>query len=234
MTVIDIKGDVVDDDTARLYDYVKVAHVNPAAIHQQLASANGEDVTLNVASNGGDVFSAAEIYSSIKAYSGNVNVVIQGLAASAASVIAMSGDKISMSPTSMLMIHRASTAVAGNSDDMAHQSEVMDNVDKSIAAAYEAKTGMSEGDLLNLMSHETWLTAKDAVDKGFADEIMFVDESKPLVTNSVASIPSKAAVNKLLNLLNKVPDEEPAPKQPNNENKPTLRDRKLAILLHKN
>lgn len=234
MKTIDIKGDVVDNDTAYFYDFFGLPSVSPNAVADVLNDGSTDDVTLNIASNGGDVFAASEIYTMLKDYAGAVNANVQGLAASAASVIAMAGDKVSISPTAQIMIHKASSGVQGNSDDMAHQADVLSKVDQSIASAYEAKTGMNQGDLLQLMTNETWLTAQDAVDKGFADEIMFVDDKQPQMVNTTSKIVPKAAVNKLLNLMSKAAkpaatkEPESQPKQANNE----LAD-KLAILFGK-
>lgn len=217
---IPIKGDVVDNMTGSFYEFFGMPSVYPSSIEQALANGSPtEDVELNVASNGGDVFAASEIYTMLKNYQGNVTVNVQGIAASAASVITMAGDTVNISPTAQIMIHKAWENVQGNADDLAHESTVMDNIDQSIVAAYEAKTGMKQSDLLQLMSNETWLTAKQAVDKGFADSIMFVDEKQPQVVNSVSHIPSKKAINKFLNLIAKAESKPEPPKQNNEDTK---------------
>jgi len=232
---IDVKGDVVDDQTAMFYQWFDMACVNPSNIAGALANGDpNEDVELNVASGGGDVFAASEIYTMLRQYAGKVVVNIQGLAASAASVISMAGDTVNISPAAQIMIHQASIVSQGNKGDLEHQANVLDGIDQSIAATYEAKTGMAQSDLLKLMSDETWLTAQDAVDKGFADNIMFVDEKQAAFSNATANIVPKSAVNKLLNLLNK---SEKTKKLENttNESQPTdaLKQSKLAILLGK-
>lgn len=186
---IDIKGTVVDDETAAFYSFFGIPSASPSAVAQILNDGEGDDVEVNIASNGGDVFAASEIFTLLKAANANVTVNIQGLAASAASVIAMAGDTVKISPTAQIMIHQAasygSSGVGGNKDDLAneiadlsHEIDVLDGIDKSIASAYESKTGMPQGDLLNMMAQETWIGAQEAVDKGFADEIMFVDEKQ--------------------------------------------------------
>ncbi|MFT9083574.1 MAG: head maturation protease, ClpP-related [Leuconostoc pseudomesenteroides] len=231
---IDVKGDVVDDQTAMFYQWFDMACVNPSNIAGALANGDpNEDVVLNVASGGGDVFAASEIYTMLRQYAGKVVVNIQGLAASAASVISMAGDTVNISPAAQMMIHQASIVSQGNKDDLEHQANVLDGIDQSIAATYEAKTGMAQSDLLKLMSDETWLTAQNAVDKGFADNIMFVDEKQAVVTNAVSPIPSKAAVNKLMNLISKEqPIDNYGDKTPKNKpenNKSELKN-KLALL----
>lgn len=224
---INIKGDVVNDETAAFYSFFDIPAISPNQV-SSILNNDDDDVTVDIASDGGDVFAASEIYTLLKKYSGKVTVNIEGLAASAASVIAMAGDQINISPTAQIMIHKAWGTIDGNSDDFAHQATVLSGIDESIAAAYEAKTGMKQTDLLNLMSQETWLTAQEAVDKGFADEIMFVDQKEPQVVNSISHIPSKKAVNKLFNLISRINYQEKQSQPSGN-----LKERKLAILLGK-
>ena len=225
---INIKGDVVNDETAAFYSFFDIPAISPSQVSNILNDDNDDDVAVDIASDGGDVFAASEIYTLLKKYSGKVTVNIEGLAASAASVIAMAGDQVNISPTAQIMIHKAWGSVDGNADEFAHQATVLSGIDESIASAYEAKTGMKQADLLHLMSQETWLTAQEAVDKGFADEIMFVDQKEPQVVNSISHIPSKKAVNKLFNLISKVNYQE-SQSQPSDD----LKNRKLAILLGK-
>ncbi len=232
---IDIKGTVVDDETAAFYSFFGIPSASPSAVAQILNDGDDDDnVEVNVASNGGDVFSASEIYTMLRQSKANVTVNIQGLAASAASVIAMAGNKVNISPTAQLMIHQAASYGGGNKDDLAHEINVLDGIDKSIASAYESKTGMPQGDLLNMMAQETWIGAQEAVDKGFADEIMFVDEKQAAFSNATANIVPKSAVNKLLNLLNKSEKTEKLENKAKNS-QPTsdLKQSKLAILLGK-
>lgn len=232
---IDIKGAVVDDETAAFYSFFGIPSASPSAVAQILNDGDyDDDVEVNVASNGGDVFSASEIYTMLRQSKANVTVNIQGLAASAASVIAMAGNKVNISPTAQLMIHQAASYGGGNKDDLAHEINVLDGIDKSIASAYESKTGMPQGDLLNMMAQETWIGAQEAVDKGFADEIMFVDEKQAAFSNATTNIVPKSAVNKLLNLLNKSEKTEKLENKAKNS-QPTsdLKQSKLAILLGK-
>lgn len=245
MVKIPIKGAVVSNDDADIYDWLGYDYASPRQVESVLNDADG-DVEVDIASGGGSVFAASEIYTMLKAYAGKVVVNIQGLAASAASVIAMAGDEVNMSPTSQMMIHKASTISMGNADDLDHDSKMLDVTDQSIVNAYEAKTGMSRDDILQMMAKETWMTAQDAVDKGFADNVA-VDTStnQPQLINAVG-VPtlSNEAVNKIKTLLAKSRSDKPEkqvetpedndPKQPT----PSLRDQKLAILIgrkeHKN
>lgn len=233
---ITIKGDVVDDQTAFLYDFFQMPSVSPSAVSKQLEAAQGDDIELHIASNGGDVFAASEIFTMLRDYAGPVNATVEGLAASAASVITMGADKVSMAPTAMLMIHRASETADGNTDDLAHEANVLDKVDQAIVTAYELKTGMAEDKLLDLMTQETWLTAKDAVAQGFADEVLYLDDKQPAFADAVTHIPTKQAVNKLMNLIsaakdNKVPTSQPEPNESAVAKDALIKD-KLAILLN--
>ncbi|MDD9139144.1 Clp protease ClpP [Fructobacillus sp. CRL 2054] len=242
MTVIDIKGPVVDDQTALMYSWLDLTCVNPSNVCKKVQDGNTDDLVLNIASNGGDVFAASEIYTMLRDSDRNVVVNIQGLAASAASVIAMAGDQVNISPTGQIMIHQASTMAEGNQDDMAKTINALQGIDESIASAYEQKTGIDQGQLLNMMSNETWLGAKDAVDKGFADNIMF--QEAPQLVNAAAGVIPKSVVEKFLNLKAKAELEEREEKptsdktekskteEVTNESRLTdLRNQKAAILL---
>ncbi|MCE2082168.1 Clp protease ClpP [Streptococcus thermophilus] len=221
MGKIDIKGDIASDDLVAFYDFFGMKCTYPKMVQEAIENDKDEEITLNIASNGGDVFAASEIYTMLKASGKRIVVNVQGLAASAASVISMAGDTVRISPTAQIMIHKASTGIRGNSDDLEHQSAVLSSIDESIALAYEMKTGLKQTELLDLMAKETWLNAKTAVDKGFADEIMFSDtEKEVMVTNAVHQLPSKSAINKFKNMIAK-------PKTN------SLREQKLAILLEK-
>ncbi|PIA83670.1 head maturation protease, ClpP-related [Streptococcus parauberis] len=228
MTKIDIKGDIVDNDTGEFFDYFGMSSVYPKKVQQAIEDDEDEEIVLDVASNGGDVFSASEIYTMLKSSGKNIVVNIQGLAASAASVISMAGNTVNISPTAQLMIHKASVIGAGNADDFEHEAKVLNGIDESIASAYELKTGMKQEDLLQMMASETWLNAKEAVDKGFADNIMFSNNENEeiVITNSINHIPSKQAINKFKNLIAK----EQLKNEKDSQPKISLRDQKLAIL----
>lgn len=238
MTKIPIKGAVVSNDDADIYDWLGYDYASPRQVESVLNDADG-DVEVDIASGGGSVFAASEIYTMLKAYAGKVVVNIQGLAASAASVIAMAGDEVNMSPTSQMMIHKASTISMGNADDLDHDSKMLDVTDQSIVNAYEAKTGMSRDDILQLMANETWMTAQDAVDKGFADNVS-VGSQQPQLVNAIGTPAlSNEAISKVKTLLAKVrsakPDSKVETPVENNEKKsaPSIRDQKLAILFGK-
>lgn len=145
--------------------------VTPQLFKEEL-NAGGGDITVWINSPGGDCIAAAQIYNMLMDYKGNVTVKIDGIAASAASVIAMAGTKILVSPVSMLMIHNPMTVAFGNSAEMQKAIDMLGSVKDSILNAYEIKTGLSRTKLSHLMDAETWMDANKAIELGFADEIM--------------------------------------------------------------
>ena len=151
--------------------------ITPKMFRDDLYAEEG-DITLWINSPGGNVFAAAEIYTMIRDYPGSVTVRIASIAASAASVVAMAGNLVQMSPTALLMIHDPSTIAMGNAKDMEKAITTLNEVKESIINAYAAKTGLSRNRISKLMSDETWLNAKKAVELGFADEILFLDKPK--------------------------------------------------------
>ena len=146
--------------------------VTPAAFRSDLEADEG-DITIWINSPGGNVFAAAEIYTMLQEYKGAVTVKIASIAASAASVVAMAGSRVLMSPTALLMIHDPSTIAMGNAKDMEKAIETLNEVKESIINAYAAKSGMRRSKIAELMSNETWMNAKKAVEFGFADEVLF-------------------------------------------------------------
>ncbi|PKM67173.1 MAG: peptidase [Firmicutes bacterium HGW-Firmicutes-2] len=161
-------------------------------------SAEGDDLEVEINSGGGSVFAGSEIYTALKSYTGNVTVKIMGIAASAASVIAMAGKKIIMSPTSQMMVHNVSTIASGDHRDMNHMSDVLKGANETIANAYRIKSGKTQEELLELMDNETWLTPAKAVEMGLADEIMF--EELNLVADIGGMLP-QAVIEKVKNLI---------------------------------
>lgn len=158
------------------------------------------NITVWINSPGGDCVAAAQIYNMLMDYKGDVTVKIDGIAASAASVIAMAGTKVLVSPVSILMIHNPMTAAFGNSDEMQKAIEMLSSVKDSIINAYEIKTGLSRAKLSHLMDAETWMDANKAVELGFADGIMSrADEAEDMTTPTVSMLYSKAnVVNSLM------------------------------------
>ena len=173
--------------------------ITPRLFKDELMSGSG-NITVWINSPGGDCVAAAQIYNMLMDYKGDVTVKIDGIAASAASVIAMAGTKVLVSPVSMLMIHNPMTAAFGNSEEMQKAIEMLSSVKDSIINAYEIKTGLSRVKLSHLMDAETLRDANKAVELGFADEIMQRStESDGVPAPTVSMLYSKAnVVNSLM------------------------------------
>lgn len=148
--------------------------VTPKLFKDELSAGNGP-ITVWINSPGGDVFAAAQIYNMLMDYPYDVTVKIDGLAASAASVIAMAGTTVEMSPVAMMMIHNPATIAIGDSEEMKKAVKMLDEVKESIMNAYEIKTGLAREKISKLMDAESWFNAKKAVELGFADKILFSD-----------------------------------------------------------
>ena len=152
--------------------------VTPQLFKDELNAGNG-DITVWINSPGGDCVAAAQIYNMLTNYKGKVTVKIDGIAASAASVIAMAGDTVLVSPVSMLMIHNPATIAWGDHAQMQKAIDMLSEVKESIINAYVLKTGLSRPKLSHLMDAETWMDANKAVELGFADEIMTRAKAEP-------------------------------------------------------
>lgn len=235
MVTIQMNGEVIPSDYADVYDYLGYENINPKAIKQALNEANGSDVELEINSPGGYVDAGSEIYTALKEYSGKVTAKITGQACSAASWIALAADRVEMSPTAQMMIHRASTISIGNRDDLASDLNALNSLDKSFVDLYSQRTGLDAQKVYRLMCNTTWMNAKEAVDKGFADEIMFQNDKKPALVNADGSLSVKPdMINKIKNLLHNQSTEnvaKPLPKE-NKKNDSQLQS-KLAILFGK-
>ena len=170
--------------------------VTPKMFKDELFSGNGP-VTIWLNSPGGDCIAASQIYSMLMDYKGDVTIKIDGIAASAASVIAMAGTKVLMAPTSLMMIHNPMTLAYGNHADMEKAIEMLDEVKESIINAYEIKTGLSRAKISHLMDSETWMNAGKAIELGFADGEL-TDEKRAAV-DAAFSFSGKQAEAMLLN-----------------------------------
>ena len=158
--------------------------VTPQLFRDELEAGTG-DITIWINSPGGDCVAAAQIYNMLMDYKGSVTVKIDGIAASAASVIAMAGTEVLMSPVGMLMIHNPMTVAMGDAEEMEKAIEMLSSVKDSILNAYEIKTGLSRAKLAHLMDAETWMDANKALELGFIDGILARDtmsQAKETVT----------------------------------------------------
>ena len=170
--------------------------ITPAMFREELFAGNG-DIVIWINSPGGDCIAASQIYSMLMDYKGNVTVKIDGVAASAASVIAMAGTQVLMAPTALMMIHNPMTVAFGDHTDMQKAIEMLDEVKESIINAYEIKTNLTRAKLSHLMDSETWMNANKAVELGFADDIL--TDEKLAVNVPAYAFSGRAVENALLN-----------------------------------
>ena len=173
---IGIKGVIIPNDEQWIYDWFEMEATSPKMVNALIDDADGDDLEVEINSGGGSVFAGSEIYTALKSYEGNVKVTVVGIAASAASVIAMAGDKVMMSPTAQMMIHNASTIARGDHNDMTHAAEVLMTVNETVANAYRLKSGMDQEDILLMMEYETWLSPAKAKEYGLIDGVLFEED----------------------------------------------------------
>ena len=190
--VLEINGEIAseswfDDD------------VTPKLFKDELLSGNGP-ITIWLNSPGGDCIAASQIYSMLMDYAGEVTIKIDGIAASAASVIAMAGTKVLMAPTALMMIHNPMTLAWGDKSEMTKAIEMLDEVKESIVNAYEIKTGLSRAKISHLMDAETWMNANKAIELGFADDIL-EDKKKCAADETAFSFAARSSETRLMNKL---------------------------------
>lgn len=186
---IKLKGPLIANNSREAYDYWGLESISAIALEEALPDDNS-DVVLEVNSNGGLVTVGSEIYTMLRNYSGQVTVEVTGMAASAASVAIMGADKVLISPTAQIMIHKALLGyVAGNSDDLDRASNALKSSDQAIVNAYVAKTGKSEEEIMELMTNETYMSAQEAVKNGFADEVMTFDTLEAVASLGSGMLP---------------------------------------------
>ena len=184
--------------------------ITPAMFKDELFSGSGP-ITIWINSPGGDCIAASQIYSMLMDYKGDVTVKIDGIAASAASVIAMAGTKVLMAPTALMMIHNPATVAFGDHEDMQKAIEMLNEVKESIINAYEIKTSLSRAKLSHLMDAETWMNANKAIELGFSDGVL-EDEKKSVVSDAAYAFSSRNVAVALMNKL--VSKAKPEPAEP--------------------
>lgn len=172
-----IDGDIAMDDDfwSMLFG---IENVTPKGFMAELEQHKGKDINVWINSYGGDVYAASRIYTALKEHKGKVKVKIDGVAISAASVIAMAGDEILMSPTSILMIHNPWGNFQGEAKDLRHGADVLDEVKDTIINAYQIKTKKSRAKISQMMDEETWMSAKKAVAEGFVDGMLYTEDKE--------------------------------------------------------
>lgn len=229
---IEIKGPIISDSQQWIYDWFDVPATSPKKVNDLINQAiPGEELEVIINSGGGSVFAGSEIFTTLRSHNGNVKGKIVGLAASAASVIAMGIKDLAISPTGQIMIHRASTYGEGNADDMQKTVDMLKGIDKSIANAYILKTGINQEKLLDMMAKETWLDADTAKEMGFANSIMFEDEFQAVASiDNNGMIPEKI-INKMMEeFKNKIELENDSKQNINNDLELSKAKLKIAML----
>ncbi len=212
-----IEGEIISDDDVWFYEWLEIEHTSKNQFRDELIKYKGKDITVWIDSYGGDVFAAAGIYTALMEHKGNVTVKIDGKAMSAASVIAMAGGEILMSPVSVMMVHNPLTIAAGDMHDLRHVADILDTVKDTIINAYQLKSNKSRKKISEMMDNETFMSAKDAIKNGFADKSLYGDEpvtnfanisfNRLAIQNS-----AKLSIEKLINIQKELdkPQEETA------------------------
>ena len=192
---------MIPNDYKWFYDWFEEDSTCPRDVQKILdAVVDGDEIEVYINSPGGVIDVGSEIYTLLRGQN-NVKIYITGEACSAASIVAMAG-YCEMSPTALMMVHCVSSGVRGNHSAMEHMAEVLRTADRALCTAYVAKTGMSETEALELMEHETWLTAEQAKERGLIDAVMFEEtEVMPLVAGPLFALPGKEQMEKVKRMI---------------------------------
>ena len=207
--------------------------ITPAMFKSELFAEKG-DITIWLNSPGGDCVAASQIYAMLMDYPHNVTVKIDGIAASAASVIAMAGTKVLMAPTALMMVHNPLTVAIGDSDEMQKAIAMLDEVKESIINAYQIKTNQSRAKLSHMMDAETWMNVNKAMELGFADGVL--EDSKPRQAKDAPlnfAFSRRAVTNSLLDKVKPkaIPKQNQQPEPPQGVSAESLQKR-LSLILH--
>lgn len=198
---ISIRGPIVSSNDHRFYQWMGMEATSPRSVAEALAKGGGERAEVEINSGGGEIFAASEIYTALRNYKGGVHIRIVGLAASAASIIAMAGES-EMTPTGMMMIHNVQTSAGGDYRQMEHTAGILRDANHAISSAYVAKTGRTEQEIAAMMDAETWVTADRAVALGLVDRVMELDGgAKPLIADFCAGMLGADALKRVENLI---------------------------------
>lgn len=201
---VEIKGVIVSNEDKWVYEMLGMDSTCPKDVLTQLEFSD-EDVDIIINSNGGNLVASSEIYTHLRAHKGKVNVRITAIAASAASLIAMAGDHIEMSPVARMMIHNPSSIAQGEAKDLNHAAETLEHVGQIMAEAYAVRAGKNKQELVEMMARETWLNADEAIEQGFADSKMFENDNMQIVASNTQVL-SKDVLNRVTALVSKTPE----------------------------
>lgn len=210
---IDIRGSIIPNDYKWFYDWFEEDSTCPRDVRKVLDMVQpGDGIDVYINSPGGVIDVGSEIYTELRKATEtcDVEIYITGEACSAASVIACAAH-CTMAPTALMMVHCVSSGICGNHSDMEHMAEVLRTADRALCTAYTAKTGMTEQEALEMMEHETWLTAAQAKEKGLVDEIMFEEEQELPMTASAGlfKLPTKEQMDRARAMMGEAQASEP-------------------------
>lgn len=201
---IKINGPIISSSDKWIYDWLDMEATSPKDVVDKLV--DGEDVEISINSYGGLVDAGNEIFTALMGHNGRVKIDVI-MAGSAASIIAMAGKPTRISPVGQIMIHNVSMMSAGDYHDMDKASEILQKANDSLSNAYVIKTGLSKDDILARMDEETWLTADEAKELGFADEILFENQERPML---VADAGSGMLPHSLIEKVKEMKNQKPA------------------------
>lgn len=207
---INIRGVLIPNDYKWYYDYFEEDSTCPADVQKIMdILQDGDEIEVYINSPGGVIDVGSEIYTLLRSYKDIVKIYVTGEACSAASIVAMAA-YCEMSPTALMMVHCVSTKVSGNHNAMEHTAEMLRAADSALATAYSKKTGMSEEEVLEMMNHETWLTAEQAKEKGLIDAVMFEEEEEKtlFVAGPLFALPTKENMEKVKTLMKETDSEK--------------------------
>ena len=182
-----LDGEIVSDDDIWIYEWFGIPAASPNAFREALAEHKGKAITVWIDSWGGDVFAAAGMYNALKEHKGKVTVKVDGKAVSAASIVAMAGDELLMTPVSIMMLHNPLTGVRGEAKELRRVADVLDEVKEAIMNAYEMKSGRSREEISTLMDRESWMSAKTAIAEGFSDGMLYAEVGEPIENSYMVS-----------------------------------------------
>lgn len=200
---INIKGPIISNDEKWIYDWYEIEATSPSSVINELPSDNSA-VEIYINSPGGSVNAGSEIYTALKEYKGHKVGKITAMAASAAGFLAMGIDELHISPTAQFMLHNVASRADGDYRELEHTAEILKNFNTSVANAYRLKTGKEESELLEMMNKETFLTAQQAVEHGFADKIMFQEGAPQLVASLQNGMLPQNVIDKMRNMKDKL------------------------------
>lgn len=200
MKKIMMTGDVVSNSLGTLLDWIGMTCIYPDKVRKTLEDAGNEEIEVTLSTPGGSVFMGQEIYNLIKSYEGNTTVKIAGLVASIGTLITCAFDKVQISPVATFMIHNPTIGdVSGEKKDMEQAAQVLNTIETTLVDAYSKKTGLDKEGLADLMDNQTFMTAQEAMDYGFADEVLEEEKELDLVASFESSLNSDF-IDKIKNL----------------------------------